>query len=124
MDHVSGQCTQRLQAVDRRRSKAHRAGVRVVLPNRRYFSDLETKRGGLDQHLRIEDEVVAVFEERNRLEEATRIGAVTRVVLGKMQAKDAILRRGQEPVAQSLPPWHARLRGIEAQPARPEHDVS
>src|SRR5260370_29691473 len=109
MDHVSDKGRERFQSVDSRRTKGHRAGVRVVLPDRRLLSDLETERRSLDQYLCIEDEVVAVLEERNRFEERTGIGAIAGVVLGEVQTKDAILRRSQEPVAQPLPPGHACL---------------
>src|SRR5713226_5570827 len=103
MDHVSGESGQRFQSVDSRRTKAHRAGVRVVLPDRRHLSNLEAECRGLDQNLRVEDEVIAIFEERNRLEETTRVGAIPGVEFGKVQAEDAILRRGQETVAEPLP---------------------
>src|SRR5260370_42034331 len=99
MYHVSGQSRKRFQAVDGRRAKAHRARVRVVLPDRRHLSDLEAESRSLDQHLCVEDEIVAVLEERNRFEEPTRIGAIAGVVLGEVETKDAILSRSQEPVA-------------------------
>src|SRR4029077_495220 len=89
----------------------------------RYLSDLETESRRLDQHLRIKHKVVAVLKERNRLQESARISAVSRVIFGEVEAKDAILGAGQEPVAESLPPGHPRFGRIQAEPARPQDDV-
>jgi len=51
--------------------------------------------GGLDEHLRVEHEVIAVLEKWNRLEEAPRIRAVTGVVLGKFGAGQGVLGQRQ-----------------------------
>src|SRR5216684_4642329 len=123
MHNVSNESRQRLQPINSRGTKAHRAGVRVILPNRWHLSDLEAESCGLDQYLSVEDKIVAVLEERNRLEEPTRVRAIPGVVFGEVQAEDAILRRSQEAVAEPLPPRHARLRGVQPKPARPQHDV-
>src|SRR5713101_8871361 len=117
MDYISDESRQGFQSVDSRGTEADRAGVGVVFPNRRHLSDLEAKGRSLDQHLCVEDKIVAVLEERNRLEETTRVGAIAGVVLGEVQTQDAVFRRGQEPVAQPLPPGHASLRRVEPQPS-------
>src|SRR5229473_4190598 len=86
-------------------------------------SDLETESRRLDEHLRIKHEVVAVLQERNRLQKSARVSAVSGVIFGEVQAEYAILGAGQEPVAKSLPPGHSRLGWIQAEPPGTEHDV-
>src|SRR5260370_19817704 len=115
MHNVSNESRQRLQPIDSRGKKAHRTGVGVIFPNRRHLSDLEAESCGLDQYLSVEDKIVAVLEERNRLQEPTRVRAIPGVVLREVQAEDAILRRGQEPVAEPLPPGHARLCRVQTE---------
>src|ERR1700682_6541324 len=105
MGHLPGKRSQRLEAVDSRGRKADRACVCVVLADRRHLADLESKRGGLDEHLRVEDEIVAVLEKWDCLEEASRICAVAGVVLGQVQPKHSVLGGGQEAIADPFPPW-------------------
>src|SRR5258708_24105891 len=95
----------------------------MIFADRRNLADSETKGCGLDQHLRVEDEVVAVLEKRNRLEKTTRVSAIPGVKLGQVQAEHAVLGPGQEAIADALPPRHAGLRRVEAKPPRAEHDV-
>src|SRR5260370_7983742 len=102
MDDVSNQSRQSFQSVNRRREKDGRAGVGVVLADRRHLSDLETESRRLDEHLRVKHEVVAVLQERNRLQKSARVSAVSRVIFGEVQAQNTVLGAGQEPVANSL----------------------
>src|SRR5258708_5941940 len=95
----------------------------MIFADRRNLADSETKGCGLDQHLRVEDEVVAVLEKRNRLEKTTRVSAIPGVKLGQVQAEHAVLGPGQEAIADALPPRHAGLRRVEAKPPRAEHNV-
>src|SRR5690348_2669861 len=106
MQHIAKQRAERLQAIDRRSLEADRARVLVVAADGGHLADLETEGRGLDEDLRVEDEVVAVLEKRDRLEEASRVRAVARVIFGELQAKDPVLGGRQEAVAQALPPRH------------------
>src|SRR4029077_20072877 len=45
------------------------------------------------------------------------------VIFGQSETEDAILGRGEKPIAQALPPGHTGLGGIEAEPSRAKHDV-
>jgi hypothetical protein len=81
VDYVASQGRQRLQAVDGRRLEVHGARILVVLADCRHLTDLETEGGGLDQHLSVKHEVVAVLEEGNRLEKSARVSAVAGVIL-------------------------------------------
>src|ERR1700687_1175927 len=123
MSDVPGERAQRLERVDSRTLEADRACVGVIFADRRNLSNSKTEGRGLDQHLRVEDEVVAVLEKRNRLKETTRVGAVTGVILGQVQAEHTIFGTCQEAIADALPPRHAGLRGVETQPPRAEHDI-
>src|SRR6267143_1980658 len=113
MRDVPGERAQSLESIDSRGLEADRAGVRVVFADRRNLADPETKGRGLDQHLRVEDEVVAVLEKRDRFEKTTRVGAIAGVILGQVQTEHAIFGPGQEAIADALPPGHAGLRRIE-----------
>src|SRR4029077_13969373 len=95
----------------------------MIFADCRYLSDLETESRRLDQHLRVKHKVVAVLKERNRLQESARVSAVSRVIFGEVQTEDAILGPGQKTVAEALPPGHSRFGRIQAEPARPQHDV-
>src|ERR1700730_18113163 len=124
MRHVASKRRQRLQSIHGRGPEADRARVPVVLADRGDLADLETKCRGLNQHLRVEDEVVAVLKKWNRLEKSARICAITSVVLGYMQPEHAVLGCRKEAIADALPPRHAGLRRVYAQPPGAEHDVS
>src|SRR5260370_23426443 len=114
MDDVSNQSRQSFQSVNRRRDKARRAGVGVILADRRHLSNLETESRRLDEHLRVKHEVVAVLQERNRLQKSARVSPVPGVIFGEVQTENAILRSVQEPAAKPLPPGHYRLGRHEA----------
>src|SRR5213593_3672057 len=70
MQHIACQRGERLQPINRRGAEAHRARVGVVAADRRDLTDLEPESRSLDEHLRVENEVVAVLEKRDRLQEA------------------------------------------------------
>src|SRR5713226_1447506 len=118
MDDIPDERPERFQSVDRRRPEARRAGVCVVAADRRHLANLEAESRSLDQHLRVEHEVIAVLEKWNRLEESTRVGPVPGVVLREMQTKDTVFCCGQEPIAEPLPPGHACTRRVQTEPAR------
>src|ERR1700675_1085968 len=99
MADASAQGTESLQAVNGRGAEADRARILVILADRRHLTDLEPKGGSLDQHLRIEDEVVAVFQEWNRFEEPPRVRAIAGVELREVQTEHAVLGCGQEAVS-------------------------
>ena len=63
----------------------------MVLPDRGNLADPEAKGRGLDQDLGVEDEVIAVLEKRDRLEEASLIGAIAGMELLKVQPQNAVL---------------------------------
>ena len=88
----------------------------MVSTDRGHFSDFEAECRGLDEHLGVEDKVIAVLEKRNRFQESPRVGAIASVVLGQAESEHAVLRRGQESVPEPLPPRHAGLGRIQSKP--------
>ena len=62
----------------------------MVAADRGHLADLETKRRRLDQHLRVENEIVAVLEKGDCLEKTPRIRAVAGVVFGETQPEHLI----------------------------------
>src|ERR1700687_250259 len=123
MRDVASKCRQRLQSIHGRGPEADRARILVVLADRGDLADLETECRGLNQHLRVEDEVVAVLKKWNRLKKSPRICAITGVVLGYVQPEHAVLGSGMVALAVALTPRHAGLRRVYAQPPGAQHDV-
>src|ERR1700682_743335 len=117
MSDVPGERGQRLQPIHSRGPEADRARILVVLADGGHLADLEPEGRRLDEDLRVEDEVIAVFEKWDRLEEAARVGAVAGVKLGQVKAKDAIFGGGQETIADALPPRHACFCRVQAEPS-------
>src|SRR5216684_809045 len=107
MRHVPEERGQRFESVHRRSPEVDRTRILVVLPDGRDLADPEAKGRRLDQHLRVEYEVVAVLEKGNRFEKLPRVGAISGVVFREVKSEHAILGGSQKAIAQSLPPWHA-----------------
>src|SRR4051794_12465874 len=116
MEHIAKQRTKGFEAIDGRGLEADGARVLVVAPDGRHLADLESESRSLDQDLRVEDEVVAILEEWDRFEKASRVRPVAGVVFGQLESEYPVLGSRQEPVAEALPPRHAGLRRIQTEP--------
>src|SRR5579859_3185738 len=88
-----------------------------ILRRARDLSDAESEVHALCKHLVIENEVIGIFYQRKFGEYFAAEGAVSGVVLGKLHAKEQILKGGEQPVGDVFVQRHAAQQGAPADDA-------
>ena len=83
------------EAVAQRSAEVDRRRLLEVGGGAAHLADLEAGQQDLREHLVVEDEVVGVLEQRQRLEHLAREGAVAGVVLGELGPAQQVLERGE-----------------------------
>ena len=77
-----------------------------------HIAETKTEVNGLDQELRIEDEVVGISLERHRFEHLTAIDSEARVKIAEVLAQGEVLEACQSTVGDILPRRHAASQGF------------
>src|SRR6266851_7228347 len=87
------------------------------------LADVEPEPDGLHEHLIIENEVVGILLERQRLEKAARKGAIAGVVLRQFVPEQQIFDSRQDAVGNVFPDRHPAGQRADAEDARAQHHV-
>ena len=114
---------QHAQAVGHASAEVDAGGFFEIFRRAGDFADAEVEVDALGEHLVVEDEVVAVFAEREAGQDFAAEGSVTGVVFTQLHTQKHVRERGQQPVRNILVKRHAAAEGCASDDARAEDHV-
>src|SRR5271166_2180946 len=114
---------QNFETVSNAAPEIYGGGFREIFCRAGNFADAEAEVHALGEHLVVENEIVAVFAQRQAGQHLAAEGAVAGVILREFDAQEQIFERGQQAVGDVLVKRHAPEQSGAADNAGPQHDV-
>ena len=124
IQQVSSESGQRAERIFGAAAERNAARLRSIVCWHRNRSDSQPVNARLNEELLIEDEIVGARFEVDRFQYPPVIGAIARVILGKIQPENDVLEDGEKAIREVLDRWHAARKNLlAAADAGPQDDI-